>query len=58
VIHVTPRRHGFLNKNLSARPWIASYGLLIMEIPEISKTKQVIAIALGYPPQVHGKTLH
>lgn len=55
--NATPGLYGLLNENHSAIQSIPLYELLLREIPEGSKTRQAIAIALSYPPEVHGKIL-
>lgn len=51
------RRHGILNENQSTRHGIDPYKLLVRKAPEVSKTAPALTIALGHPPELHGKTL-
>lgn len=55
--NVTPGLYELLNENHNAIQRIPLYELLFREVPEGSKTRQAIVVALGYPPEVHGKIL-
>lgn len=55
--NATSGLYGLLNENHSAIQSILLYELLFREFPEGSKTRQAIVIALGYPPEVHGRIL-
>lgn len=55
--NITPGLYGLLNENHSAIQRIPLYELLFREVPEGSKTRQAIVVALGYPSEVHGKIL-
>lgn len=50
------RSHGLLNKNLSARYMVSSYKSLLKVAPDTLKTVQAFVIALGYQPELDGKS--
>lgn len=51
------RSHELLNKNLSSRPRISPYKLLVREALEVPQTTQAIEISLSHPPKLDVKTL-
>lgn len=51
------QNHGPLYEIISARHAIPAHTLLIRETPEAAKVAQAIAIASGYPLELHSETL-
>lgn len=46
-----------LGRSENKKPWIPLHEFLVRETPEVPRTMQAIATALGYPPSLHGETL-